>query len=610
MPRLTTTGLAVPVSLDLLPGVTLYRAPSGAGKTTALRAYLALMIGKDEQGKPADLPEGASVEMAFGSTVLHLDAKRRQWGDTVCRSMNEWRECASSWRSVDPGRLLLVSAPHGDRTAWYASLSPLELRDLLIASFSDIPLDGGKPAIARATASLCEDTIRASEFYLDGDPTDPKRLDDRRLDAQRAENIALGAMEQARQTYAALAPPVQVDAEASRRLVEAGDEWSGYLTRRDAWEAARSLGERGTRISASAISAAQEVYESASRMAEHAAAKVTGGMALLAQARAWQPPREPTALVDLRATVRMLEAQAAKPAPVLMGACEACEHGGIAADRKRQALLAELDAARSACFDASEKWESERAEAIAKAKTIEDEARAALEVAEQESRDADLRSAQAFSELDTLRAKAEAWTRWGERRDLLVAQSGLTQQAWSALVSGPEPTAPTSTQPGAVALDAARQALRDLERAEVVASDREDRMQSALLQVEAAEARWEACKVRTERLRHLVKVAREAPATLLPKTIAAIEATGLLGPVSLQETAEGVEVLWKGRAWSSASDGERVFGDVCLRAALRSALGMASSYLWVDRAQDWSPPNGEKWPTESRLVLLDTGSRS
>ena len=611
MPTLKATGIgASPVNLVLTPTTTTYRAPSGKGKTSALRAWLLLMVGRDEAGKPLDsayLSGDWSVELEYPGRdplVLHLDAKVRRWGEMTCKTMARWQEQPTNWRATDPSRVLLVAAPHADRMAWYQNLSPVELRDLLVASTSDVALDGGKPTLARATADLCASVVKGSEHWQAGDPTDPATINERRKDADRVAAADEGVLSEARRQLADAAEPEPLDLGKARAIVAAADEWAAHLRSRETWDAGRTLGDRPPKASAEEIEGARDLLQVKIQGMEEAAASEAGALLLLTQAKAWTPPADPDDLVDLRSRARLASEALKAPMKALEGACLTCEHGGLAQEATRKRLAEEREAAIAAGQKRAGEWSAEVAGLKANADRIKGEADVAYRTAKDLTYRREATVHEAREKLRTLEDQHNAWELWGERRGRLIAESGHTEPVWSAIVAGPRPEPPTSEQPSPKTEEAARRALAAADRADAIAEERAKARAKAATRIEEAEVKLAASRAKAARLRSLHEVATRAPSDLLPRVLAEIEATGLLGDhVSLVPADGGVVARWDGRPWHTASNGERTYADACLRAAIRRVLGMEGIHLWIDDAQDWS---GD-WPQVARVVLAVTG---
>ncbi|MFA5896472.1 MAG: hypothetical protein WC985_06155 [Thermoplasmata archaeon] len=590
-------------------GRTDIRCPSQEGKTSAYSAYFLLLLGVDGSGKPMakgwPLKADWSIEVAFPKPY-RLDAKGIRVGDTLLKTRQEFRDYhQGDPRRFDPARVLAIGSPE-----YWRGLKTDDLRDLLVAGPTDAPLLESKAATQRVCGRLCEDIVRGSEHWQAGDPVLFSKIDEARLDADKGATLAAGRLQEATAALDALLSSPDMEPEDAAAILARNDRWDTYARERKAWDGIAGLGECPGLVKglADLRTRAAELR----KVAEDRAAEERAGGELLRQARCeaevpWSLAKGPDGarlafdLSDVRREVeRQQEADTAAHEAfeaVKAGKCPTCIQAWPAGQfNAGEALKAAEKRLKSAKFDLSDAVDKDAAAEAAYRAEWEERvkgAEAALATAHARTMAADDEAEKAGDAAIDVEAAIHFREVYIARRATILAECYLTAAPAS------KPTRP-DCEP--VSDDEAKRA-----RGAIARTEGEDRIGPARKRVAELKATHAEKVARAERLASLARVAREAPALLLPGALADLR-KHLPDWITV---SDDLEILCDGREPRQpyVSRGRLLFFDLTFRAALRAAWDMPGTFLWVDQAQDWQPRPGtadQPWPDLERVCYLWT----
>jgi hypothetical protein len=605
--RIQAQGLGPHRSLDLHLDprkVSTITGPSEAGKTVAvLDAVTFALWGEDRTGGAFSVDlihddfERVDVQLTLANgTQLHRSMtrkraiKRHRNGDYVAKETG-WRNSLGPL-GADPDILRAVLLPEHWQTLTGAPGNGRRLRDLLARILPD-PVD-----LREVVRELLADQ---DHDLRPGDTVDEPTAVERRAQVNKARDRNAGQIDALRDLVdAATTDPVQIpDAGDALDLVEADRLWKAHrdaLDRRaeriernakDAerlrfWERARAeLGQEPAgddtpiRLAREALAEADaEAHQARQQLLERSRLLSAAAEAVEVAREAPDPRRAELHEALIKASAALADLQAPH--------CPTCGQIRPATAAEQRRAEAQHGKALAAYNAEREPAEARRAEVIDGREAPVEECRARLEKARNRVAEAEDAHTRAQADLEAAIAEGGKAASW---------QASLRRLGPRPVVpeDPPEPPAPSMPEPEPEKVEAAAALLRRQAEAEARAEQRDADTKKAAQALAAAEAAQPELEAEAARLDDLVDAVRRAPSIVAERNLGAL---GELGPVSLVLKGAGVEVLFDGRPWWTASRGRRLVCDLYLRMALRRGAGVRWLPLVVDDAQSWS---GE-WP--------------
>lgn len=587
---LTIAGLGPhvePATFKLNPtGRTTIVGASETGKTSLIDALVFLLqgVGVDGSAFPVDAISGKRVAVS-ATTAL---------GAVIARSMPPSRRKPTRTFTRE-GVETIYETEEDFRVALKAIGQRPDLVRCVMVPEAWVPLafgkGGGRPLrdllaqLLRAGSLRTAVAVRFAEagFALtDGDVIDPKTTEERRADANRKREQAVGARDAAVAAHAAAGPALDgaPDDAGARAVIALAERWAKYATSEAAVVAGTAAiadwQRRSDELGAVPPAPTAGAGTQASSLVSMAKATVvtcereaaTANANLIATARQHAETGDPD-MEKQQTAVDGYRAALVKTPTV----CPTCKQPTPNAVELAQKTLASAEAFLAELVSSAEARAVARLAPLAEAHNAAIErARAAAEAlakakATQEKREAELAETTAVFN----RFKA-----WSDANKALGAKPPVPHDALPV---------PDAARPAPEAVEQSRAVVAGVDRAAGGAAERSAAIARTAAPRATAEAAFTEAEAAAARANALVEAVRLAPSDVARSQIALL---GDMGPFSITLTDEGgVDVRVDGRGYWRASRGKRVLADYAFRCALRRALKLPIP-VFVDEAQNWS----------------------